>query len=496
MIDVARKLELTRDVARLTADPLDELGIRFEPIRPEQHAESWRTFARAVREDRVPSRLVVYVHVPFCARVCSYCLLAATAAPGRRHIEAYVRALRAEIARQAPILAGLPVDAVHIGGGTPTLLSEAELDALLTDVASAFSHGPGFHIGIEGHPATTTREKAETLARRGVGRISLGVESFTPAVLTRVNRSDQSAVKVARAVEAARGAGLVVNLDLLAGLPGESLESFEASVRAALELEPDSLSVNRWLAEKSALATEGVVPSPEDGQLADRMLELADRIIRETRPPSDPPARAPFVAGYGTQYDWAPRTTGYFQQDMIGPSSILALGHGGLGHLFAGYFFTAAGSAAEWVAAVEAGRAPELLAAPVSRRFELAFALAEHAGRGCFDPSSTLGTEARGLFPSELDFLFDAGLLRNEGGRWSKPVREGFDAVQLMLFLLTSEDELGRRARQLRDAARPLTGGLRQYREIPAELPASVLWCRIAMRADATARRLASSEVG
>jgi len=494
MSDFSRKLALTREVSRLAADPLDELGVRFEPIRPEQHLESWRSFARAAHEDRVPKNLVVYVHVPFCARVCSYCLLAATAAPGRRHIEAYVRALRAEIARHAPVVAGLAVDAVHIGGGTPTLLTETELDALLADVGAAFTRGGGFHIGIEGHPATTTREKAETLARRGVGRISLGVESFTPAVLARVNRGDQSAVKVARAVDAARGAGLSVNLDLLAGLPGETLESFGESVRAALALEPDSLSVNRWLAEKSALGAEGLVPSPDEGRLADRMLELADQIIRETRPPSDPPARPPFVPGYGTQYDWAPRPSGYFQQDMIGPSSILALGHGGLGHLFAGYFFTAAGSAADWVATIEGGREPELLAAPVSRRFELAFALAEHAGRGCFDPSSALGKETRGAFHSELEFLFGAGLLRNEGARWSKPAGDGFDAAQLMLFLLASEEELGRRVGVLRDAALPLPGGLRQYREIASELPASLLWCRIAMRADATARRLAASE--
>ena len=180
MNELERRLEGVR--ARLSAgrDPLDELGVVFEPIDAAAHRESWTRFESAARAERVPPELVVYVHVPFCARLCAYCLLAARQAPGKKHIEAYVRALSREIAERGRALAGHPVSALHIGGGTPTLLDPQELDLLLGDLATAFARGPGFRIGIEGHPATTTPDRLEVLAHHGVSRISLGVESFTP----------------------------------------------------------------------------------------------------------------------------------------------------------------------------------------------------------------------------------------------------------------------------------------------------------------------------
>lgn len=493
----SRRLALVRDLARLAPDPLDELGLAFEPIEPARHLDTWRAFARAADEGRVPPGLVLYAHLPFCARVCSYCLLAARKAPPRRDIQAYVRALVVDAERHAAVLGGHPVQALHLGGGTPTLLSLEELDLLLRTLTSVFQRAPGFRIGVEGHPTTTTRDKTELFARHGVRRLSLGVESFTRGVLERVDRGDQTPERVVRAVEACRSAGLGVNLDLLAGLPGETLESFEQSVRQALALAPDSLSVNRWVAEKSVLAARGALPTLQDHRLVDEMLALADRVIRRERPPTDPPESTQ-SPGFGTQYDWDPSPGGYFQQDMIGPTSILALGHGGLGHVYAGYFYTAAGSVDQWVGALERGEPAGVLAAPVSRRFELAFALTERACRGVFDPSvalKELGVDVRSVFGEAIDFLTEQGLLSTDGA-WRKAPSREFEAAHMLMFLLLDEDELERRVRRLSDQSRPLPAVLRQYREVDAETPASVLWCRIAMRADQSARQLAADEAG
>jgi len=483
---------LVREILRLSPDPLDELGIEFSAIDPHRYRESWTKLSQAALAGRVPDDVIVYVHVPFCARLCSYCLLAAHPAPARRRIADYVSALRREISAHEPLLKGVAISSLHIGGGTPTLLSAAELDAVLGDLVRSFERKPGFAIGIEGHPVTTTPDKVEVLARHGVGRISIGVESFTRKVLDNVNRGDQTEARVAAAVQAARRFGLRVNLDLLAGLPGETLASFESSMRSALALCPDSLSVNRWVAEKSGLAATGIVPDAEDGLLAGEMLRVADRLVRELRPPTEP-TQAPTVAGFGAQYAWEPTTTGYFQQDMIGPASILALGHGGLGHVYAGYFYTFAGTPDDWTACIQAGRPPPVLAAPVSRRFELAFAVAERACRGIFDPgelSRSQGADPREVFADELAFLLQEGLLASSQSRWSKPARRDFEVTHLLLFLLGEDQKLMARASRLRDAARPMSAVLRQYREIDAELPPSVLWCRIAMRGDARSRAL------
>jgi coproporphyrinogen III oxidase-like Fe-S oxidoreductase len=476
--ELARRLAAIRDRLALGGDVLDELGLVFEPIEPEAHRDSLRRFVDAASAGRVPRELILYVHVPYCARLCGYCLLAARKAPARRRIAGYVHALRAEIADRAALLGDLPVTALHVGGGTPTLLEPEELDVLLNDLAQLGRRQPGFRIGFEGHPATTTPDKLAVLARHGVRRISLGVESFTPEVLARVGRGDQSAERVARAVRAARAAGLAVNLDLLAGLPGETLASFTETVERALALEPSSLSVNRFLVEKSALGAQGHAP---DTGLCDEMLLAADRRIREASPVALGPKLT--VPGYGTQYNFVRDDVGYFQQDMIGPTTIVALGHGGLGHLYAGYFYTAAGTPDDWVRARQAGREPELLAARVSLRFEQAFFVADRATRGELyehDFARAFGQALGDVFAAELAFLGEAGLLERRGERWVKPARRDFQVTHLLALLAGASP------------CKTFPAQLAQYREVPGELPPSLVWCRIAMRADATNRRLSS----
>src|SRR5262249_9049181 len=157
------------------------------------------------------------------------------------------------------------------------------------------------------------------LRAHGVGRVSFGVETLTDAVLRAVQRGDQTRARVIAAVEAARAAGLDVNLDLLAGLPGETIEAFEASVPDALALQPDSMSVNRFFAENPPRERDGQPADPAHEATIDAMLARPDAAIRDARPPRwpDRPLDAP---GFGTQYVWdrSDRARGYFQQDMIG----------------------------------------------------------------------------------------------------------------------------------------------------------------------------------
>jgi oxygen-independent coproporphyrinogen-3 oxidase len=491
--ELRRRLELVRAVLERTPDPLDvPLGVRFTPLDGEAHVAATTAFAERARAGRIFAGATLYVHVPFCARVCTYCLLSSARTPGKAPVDAYVAALRQQIALVEPLVRGLRFSSIHVGGGTPTLLSEAQLDGLLGDLAR-FERTETCQIGVEAHPATATPAKLELLARHGVHRVSFGVESFTPEVLRAVHREDQTAERVRAAVLAARRAGLSINVDMLAGLPSETRESFDDSMREALALEPDSMSVNRFLAENSPLERLGYAPDDAENRLADAMLMAADRRIRETsslRWPERPLARA----GFGTQYVWdrSDRARSYFQDDMIGPASTIALGHGALGHLHAGAFSIPAGTHEDYVAALEAGRAPAMLASAVTPRFEMAFFFADHAVRGDLSLArfaEVFGGDARRAFGPELAFLAAEGLLRIDDDRVVKPPNPSFQVTHLFAFLLRRADHLAADLAALDAApAAPRSAALAQYDAVRDELPPSLLWCRLAIRAAQSVR--------
>lgn len=557
-----RLARLEAAIAR-APDPLRHpLGLTFRPFDTERHLASWDRLAALAAEGRLHDGLVLYVHIPFCARVCGYCLLASRPTDGRARLRRYLAALEREIDLYAPRVERMRVRTVHVGGGTPTLLTADELEALLRLVRERFRLDERVEIGVEAHPTTTTPEKMAALARQGVGRVSFGVETFEPSVLAAVQRSDQTGEGVRRAVRAARDAGIgQVNIDLLAGLPGESVASFAESVRRALALEPDSMSVNRYLAESSPLAAYGYVPDAEEDARTSSMLLEADRVVRSTRPPtlpSEPLAHA----GFGTQYVWdrSGQARAYFQSDMIGPSSVLTLGHGVLGHVHGGTYYTSGASLERWMDVLLAGDAPPVRVRPLGMRFERAFFLTDRMSRGALDPAEyrgVFGHDAGRAFGPELAFLAARGLVDEASpGRWRKRPSLAFQALHLLAFLVDpgagiAESEepdslvlaaagdtaaaarsrivvselhaaldglraLPRRpagmlelevtralraeeASALREAAertgwtiaviRPDDDAvLRQYGAVGAEVPPSVLWCRIAMAAATAAR--------
>jgi coproporphyrinogen III oxidase-like Fe-S oxidoreductase len=308
---------------------------------------------------------------------------------------------------------------------------------------------------------------------------------MTPEVLRNVNRADQTAERVKTAIDAARACDLSVNVDMLAGLPGETEASFAESMRLALDLRPDSMSVNRFLAENSALGEADYDPTEDDTRRTDRMLLDADRVIRELAAPRWP-AEPVTDAGFGTQYVWdrSSKARTYFQQDMIGPSSTLALGHGGMGHIAGRFYSIGRGDFTDYVAALERGEHAPISASRVSERFEMAFYVADRACRDAVsarDFATVFRQDPRVVLGRELRFLVGRGLLELDQGRIRKPPNVAFQVTQLLAFLALGNDDLQRASAALGDGR--ARGALRQYRAIQAELPPSLLWCRMAIRA-------------
>lgn len=223
----------------------------------------------------------VYVHVPFCLTRCGYCDFNAYA--GLDHLASrYVAALLREAELAAPEWAGEEVVSVFLGGGTPTTLEVADLKALLVRLRDGFSVSEGAEVTIEANPDTVDRTKLAGLLQAGYTRLSMGAQSFDRAVLASLERLHDPA-SVRRAMADARAAGYAnVNLDLIYGAHGETLESWERTVHEAVDLEPEHLSAYALTIEPSTplgrKVQHGVVPAPDADLQAD-MFELACSLL-------------------------------------------------------------------------------------------------------------------------------------------------------------------------------------------------------------------------
>lgn len=227
----------------------------------------------------------IYVHVPFCAVRCGYCDFN-TYAPGdlgsavdpTRYADSVLTEL--DLARRV-LPSAASVSSVFIGGGTPTVLPATHLSGILAGIRDRFGLEPDAEVTVEANPDTVSPDVAATLAGGGVTRLSLGMQSAVPHVLATLDRTHDPA-NVARAVAAARAAGLRVSLDLIYGTPGEHARDWQVSLETALDHEPDHISAYALVVEEGTrMATQvrrGLLPAPLEDDLADKY-EQADELL-------------------------------------------------------------------------------------------------------------------------------------------------------------------------------------------------------------------------
>jgi oxygen-independent coproporphyrinogen-3 oxidase len=192
-----------------------------------------------------PAPLSLYVHLPFCERLCYFCGCTVVITGTRHGVESpYLDALEREIDWVAARAGrGRPVVQLHWGGGTPTYFPPALLERLGRRLRERFQFAPDAEVGIEVDPRVTTPEHLETLTRLGFNRLSMGVQDFDPRVQQAINRI-QPAEDTGRLVAQARALGFPsVNMDLIYGLPYQTPESFEKTIDQVLAIGPDRLAV-------------------------------------------------------------------------------------------------------------------------------------------------------------------------------------------------------------------------------------------------------------
>ena len=232
----------------------------------------------ALLADRAAAWRSVYVHIPFCARRCPYCDFAVvTPEEGGDELVAdrYLTALHSEFAMEER---WGPLDAVNLGGGTPTRLTPAALGSILTALDRRFGIAASAEISIEANPEDWSDASAAALVAAGFNRVSFGVQSFDPAVLSSLGRLHSPAQATA-AVRSSRSQGFAsVNIDLIFGTPGESMGSWQATVDRALALQPDHLSAYGLTVELGTALSRSIragAPPPDPDDQADKYEYLA-----------------------------------------------------------------------------------------------------------------------------------------------------------------------------------------------------------------------------
>ncbi|MDO8330800.1 MAG: oxygen-independent coproporphyrinogen III oxidase [Fluviicoccus sp.] len=190
--------------------------------------------------------LSLYVHLPFCGTVCYYCACNKIITANRKRASPYLEDLHREIELQAELFTpGREVRQLHWGGGTPTFISDEEMTALMNQLRGQFTFldNDEGDYSIEIDPREVTPAKIAHLRKLGFNRMSFGVQDFDPKVQEAVNRI-QSVRETFEAVDAARTNGFKsINIDLIYGLPFQTVDSFAVTLEKILELSPDRLSV-------------------------------------------------------------------------------------------------------------------------------------------------------------------------------------------------------------------------------------------------------------
>ena len=221
----------------------------------------------------------LYVHIPFCSSRCSYCDFA-TGLYQSELAERYVRCLINEIC--ASQYAGENVDTIYFGGGTPSLLAPAQLDRILTSLSDNFRIAAETEITLEINPGSATPEKLRAFRSLGVNRASFGAQTFDDAELARLGRSHNT-TDALRTFADLRDAGFAnVSFDLIAGLPGQTLDGWTRNIKQALDLAPEHLSFYLLEVHSGTPLAEhirrGIQPQPDEdlaGVMYEWMLEQA-----------------------------------------------------------------------------------------------------------------------------------------------------------------------------------------------------------------------------
>ena len=293
----------------------------------------------AAKASLAPEDISLYIGIPFCPSRCAYCsFVSADVKRALKSVEPYLDALDREMAAAGDCLtqAGSRVRTVYIGGGTPTTLSPQQLHRLMTRLENTvdLSHCTEYTVEA-GRPDTITAEKLAVLRAHGVTRVSVNPQTMEDHVLALMGRR-HTAADTLRAYDLARASGIpIINMDLIAGLPGDSPDGFRRTVDAVLALAPENITVHTLALKKGARlmyeTMSGDGPILPDGAAVAEMLDYAWSALAAAGQTPYYLYRQKYMSGSFENVGWCrPGTEGLYNICIMEElHTILALGGGG-----------------------------------------------------------------------------------------------------------------------------------------------------------------------
>ena len=239
--------------------------------------------AEEVRAGLSERDIGLYIGIPFCPTRCAYCSFISVDAPQLlEKIPAYLEALEQDMAFTARAIreAKARIVSVYVGGGTPTTLSAPELDRMLSQMEHHFDLSACREITVEaGRPDTVTKEKLAALTAHRVDRVSVNPQTMSDDILRAIGRR-HTVQQIRDAMAMVKSTSLVCNMDLIAGLPGDTPESFADTVEQVLALSPENITVHTLALKKgSRFLTEGAA-LPGDGDVSDMLDAAREKLVR------------------------------------------------------------------------------------------------------------------------------------------------------------------------------------------------------------------------
>ena len=231
------------------------------------------------RNDKTP--LGIYIHIPFCRSKCQYCDFYSTACPEKKLMHDYVRAVCAHIKETGPQAPGYRVDTVYFGGGTPSILPPDALATILTAIRHSFDVSPKAEITFEANPDSVTTRLLWRLKSEGFNRVSLGIQSDDDDMLEKLGRPHTYEDAVTAAKRIRRAGYKNLSVDLMYGLPDQTLEDWQRTLTNVLQLSPDHISCYGLKVEPGTPlhAKQNTINLPDDDAQADMYL-MAVEILK------------------------------------------------------------------------------------------------------------------------------------------------------------------------------------------------------------------------
>ena len=379
--------------------------------------------------------LGLYLHIPFCRKQCHFCYFRVYTNKNARDVEEYLDLLGREweLYLETPAIAGRPLNFVYFGGGTPSFLSTSQLQRLVSRLTAGASWDTAEEVTFECEPGTLTEPKLESIRALGVSRLSLGVENFNDRILELNGRAHRTP-EIDRVYRFARAIGFPqVNIDLIAGMLGETDENWAACIRRTLELEPDSVTIyqmelpynttiSRDLLKKTGQFNEPVASWSTKRRWVDEAFGALER------------------AGYhvGSAYTAVrdPMTTSFVYRDRLWQGADLAgLGVASFGHIN-GVHLQNADQWDTWKAAIERDELPLGRAYRPTDEERMIREFVLHLKLGALRPdyfSGKYGVDPLVRFRDQIDSLAAGGFLTSRSHERLALTREALLRVDVLL---------------------------------------------------------------